>query len=107
MRVWKFWWFKYGIDPPVINGDQMPLHFNESAGSKTLSLVDSDFTVVKENHMVSRKRSTVFTQVASDPSLKLPTDFCFKGAAPSSSEYLLLTLKNEGHYLRPRDNWYI
>ena len=25
----------YGVDPPIINGDRMPLHRNESAGQKT------------------------------------------------------------------------
>ena len=37
-NVWtvrKFFIKKYGIDPPVINGDQMPLYRNESASQKT------------------------------------------------------------------------
>ena len=37
-NVWtvrNFFIKKYGIDPPVINGDQMPLHRNENASQKT------------------------------------------------------------------------
>ena len=26
LRVRYYFWRKYGVDPPVINGDQMPLH---------------------------------------------------------------------------------
>ena len=28
---------KYRVDPPIINGDQMPLHRNESSAQKTLN----------------------------------------------------------------------
>ena len=34
--VRKYFIDEYGVDPPVINGDQMPLHRNESATQKTL-----------------------------------------------------------------------
>ena len=40
-NIWtarKYFWGTYGVDPPIINGDQMSLHRNESAGQKTLSL---------------------------------------------------------------------
>ena len=68
----------YGIDPPKINGDQMPLHRNESAGQKTLSLKSED-TFVKENYMLSRERATCFTQLCSDPKITLKPEFVFKG----------------------------
>ena len=38
-NIWtvrKYFIHKYGVDPPAINGDQMPLHRNESASQKTL-----------------------------------------------------------------------
>lgn len=51
-----------GKVPVIINGDQMPLHRNESASSKTMTLKGQE-TYVKENYMLSRERVTVFTQV--------------------------------------------
>ena len=39
---------KYRVDPPVINGDQMPLHRNESTSQKTVSLKSGEI-FVKEN----------------------------------------------------------
>jgi hypothetical protein len=52
-------------------------------------LLDEEYTYVKENHMLSRERVTLFTQVASEPSIQaeLPTEFCFKGAPESKSKY--------------------
>ena len=69
---------KYGIDPPIINGDQMPLHLNQSTDAKTMSFKGED-TFVKENCMLSRQRVTVFTQISSDPAMKLLLEFVFKG----------------------------
>ena len=63
-HIWtvrKYFLDTYGVDPPIINGDQTPLHRNESAGQKTLSL-KSEETFVKENYMLSRGRVTCFTQ---------------------------------------------
>ena len=68
----------YGVDPTIINGDQMPLHRNESAGQKTLSL-KSEEIFVKENYMLSRERATCFTQLCSDPKVDLKLEFVFKG----------------------------
>ena len=68
----------FGIDPPIINGDQMPLHRNESSEQATLNFKNSD-TFVKENHHLARERITVFTQVASGPEIKIPPEFVFKG----------------------------
>ena len=42
---------KYGIDPPVIHGDQMPLHRNENASQRTLPFKGLD-TNVKENYLI-------------------------------------------------------
>ena len=69
---------KYGVDPPVINGDQMSLHRNESTSQKTLSL-KSEEVFVKENYMLSRERVTCFTQLCSDPKIELKPEFVFKG----------------------------
>ena len=80
-NIWavrKYFLDTYGVDPPIINGDQMPLHRNESAGQKTLSL-KSEETFVKENYMLSRERVTCFTQLCSDPKVDLKPEFVFKG----------------------------
>ena len=78
MRIRKFFLDNYKIDPPIINGDQMPLHRNESSSQKTLSLKNMD-VFVKENYMLSRERITCFTQVSSDDSIKVYPEFVFKG----------------------------
>ena len=67
-----------GVDPPVINGNQMPLHRNESSSPKPLSFTGMD-TYVRENYNLSRERVTVFTQVSSDPDITLKPEFVFKG----------------------------
>ena len=51
--VWNFFLKKYGIDSPVINGDEMPLHWNENAFQKILALKALDM-YVKENYMFLR-----------------------------------------------------
>ena len=83
---------KYGVDPPVINGDLMPLNRNESASRKTLSLKSEVF--VKENYMFSRERVTCFTQIYSDPKIKLKPEFVFKGKGTRSH----LTPPKSVHY---------
>ena len=75
--VRKYFIDKYGFDPPVINGDQMSLHRNESASQKTLSL-KSEKVFVKENYMFSRERVTCFKQFCSDPKIELKPEFVFK-----------------------------
>ena len=56
----------------------MPLHRNESSGQATMSFKNMD-TFVKENNHLSRERVTVFTQLSSDPKIKLLPEFVFKG----------------------------
>ena len=76
-NIWtvrKFFLDNFGVHPPVINGDQMPLHRNESSSQKTLKFTGMD-TYVKENYNLSRERVTVFTQVSSDPDLTLKSEF--------------------------------
>lgn len=80
-NVWtvrKFFLDNFSVDPPIINGDQMPLHRNESASQKTLSIKGCD-TYVKENYTLSRERVTAFTQASSDPSIVVKPEFVFKG----------------------------
>ena len=60
---------KFGIDPPIINDDQMSLHRNEISGQATLSFKNHE-AFVKENHHLSRERFTVFTQIASNEKIK-------------------------------------
>lgn len=76
LRVRHFFHARYKKDPIMINGDQMPLHRNESSGQKTLSMCDES-TYVKENYMLSRERVTVYTQVSTGSKLK--PEFVFKG----------------------------
>ena len=67
-NVWiirRYFLETYGVDPPIINGDQMPLHRNESSQQRTLNFKGIE-TFVKENHMLSRERVTVYTQVSTD-----------------------------------------
>ena len=55
-NIWlvrNFFLKKYGIDPPVINGDEISLHWNENASKKTLALKALDM-YVKENYMLLR-----------------------------------------------------
>ena len=68
----------YGVDPAIINEDQMPLHRNESAVQKTLSL-KSEETFVKENYMLYRERVNCFTQLCSVRKVDLNPEFVFKG----------------------------
>uniref|UniRef100_A0A0L8FFZ7 Uncharacterized protein n=1 Tax=Octopus bimaculoides TaxID=37653 RepID=A0A0L8FFZ7_OCTBM len=91
--VCRYFLDKFGIDPPIINGDQMSLHRNESSGRATLSFRNQD-TFVKENHHLSRERITVFTQVSNDTKINLIPEFVFKrtGKRPPLPN-ALLTMK--------------
>ena len=68
----------FGIDPPIINGDQMSLHRNESASQRTLNFTGLD-TYVKENHSLAREGVTVYSKVTNDSSIKLLPEFVLKG----------------------------
>ena len=56
---------KFGVDPPITNEDQMPLHRNECSKQATLAFKNLE-TFVKENAHLSRESVTVFTQVSTD-----------------------------------------
>ena len=67
-NIWmvkKYFYDTYGIQPPIINGDQMSLHRNERVSEKTLPL-KSERVFVKENYMLSRERVTCLTQLCND-----------------------------------------
>ena len=68
----------FGVDPPIINWDQMPLHRNESSGQATLSFKNKE-VFINENHHLSRERVTVFTQIATDGVVDLQPEFVFRG----------------------------
>ena len=53
MHVRNIFIKKYGIDPPVINGDQMPLHRNENASQKKLRKLYA-FTWKSDYERISR-----------------------------------------------------
>ena len=59
------------VDPPIINGDQMLLHRNESSQQKTFNFKNQD-TFAKENYNLSRERATVYTQLCSDLTIIQP-----------------------------------
>ena len=71
----KYFIDKYKVDRPVINGDQMPLHRNENASQKTLSL-KSEELFVKENYMLSRKRVTCFNSFVVTRKLNWNQNLC-------------------------------
>ena len=77
--VRKYFIDKDLVDPPSINGDQMPLQRNESASKKKTLSLKSEEVFVKENYMLSRERVTCFTQLRSDPKIELKPEFVFKG----------------------------
>ena len=55
-NIWtvrKFFIDNFGVDPQIINGDQMSLHRNESASQRTLNFTGLD-TYVKENYSLAR-----------------------------------------------------
>lgn len=83
LRVRKWFLDNYGIEPPIINGDQMPLHRNETHSMKTLNSKNLD-CYVKENYMLSRERVTCFTQVCSDEKIIIKPEFVFKGVGKNS-----------------------
>ena len=99
-NIWtvrKYFVDRYGVVPPVSNGDQMSFRHNKSASQKTLSL-KSEEAFVKENYMLSRERFTCFTQLFSDPKIELKSQFMFKGKGtrthltpPKSAHYQLGT----------------
>ena len=74
----KFFIDNYNVNPPIINGDQIPLHRNESSSEKTLSIISYD-TYVKKNYSLSREQVIAFTQVSSDPKVLVKPEFVFKG----------------------------
>ena len=71
----------------------MPLHCNEGASQKILSL-KSEEVFVKETYMPSRERVTCFTQLCSDPKIELKPEFVFKGKGTRTH----LTPPNGVHY---------
>ena len=72
-NIWmarKYFLETYGIDLPIVKGDQIPFHRNENASQKTLSL-KSETVFVKENYMFSRERVTCFNWLCSDSEVTL------------------------------------
>ena len=55
----------------------MPLHRNENASQKTLSLKSEEVSV-KENYMLSRERVICFTQLCREPKIEQKQEFVFK-----------------------------
>ena len=78
-RYWRK--AKYKDDPPILSADQMPLHRNESGSQKSFNFSGSDQSCfVKENHHLTRERSTVMTIASSSNAIKTPPlQFVFKG----------------------------
>ena len=85
---------KFGVDQPIINGDQMPLYRNESSGQATLSFKNHE-AFVKENHHLSKERVTVFTQIATNENIQPVSEFVFKGTGKRPPK---LTSPSGTHY---------
>ena len=89
------------VDPPVMNGDQMPFLRKESTTLKTMTFKNID-TYVKESYSLSRERATVFTQVSSDPTANFIPEFVFKGKGTRSklnlSEGMEVQWSDSGSY---------
>ena len=68
----------YGLDPSIINGDQMLLHRNENSSQKPLTFTGID-TYVKVNCSPSGERVMDFPQLCWNPSIPRKPEFIFKG----------------------------
>ena len=80
-NVWilRYYFIKtFGVDPPIINGDQMQLHWNETSGQAILNFINKE-VFTKENYNLLRERVTVFTQIATDGGVDLYPKIVFKG----------------------------
>ena len=77
----KWWKAKYKVDPPILSADQMPLHHNESGSQKSLNFSGSNQSCfAKENHHLTKERSTVMTIASLFNAIKTPPlEFVFKG----------------------------
>ena len=71
---------KFGMDPPIINVDQMLLLRNESSRQATLSFKNCE-TFVKENRHLSRERVTVFFKLLVMKISSLSQNLCLKALA--------------------------
>ena len=63
-NIWtvrKYFIDKYGVEPSVINGDQMPLHRNESASQKNTYLKIRRSLCKRKLHAFKRKRYLIHT----------------------------------------------
>ena len=78
LRVRIYFFKKFGVEIPIINGDQMPLHRNESSRQKTMNTKNED-VFVREDYMKSRDRISVLTLISTDQNMELPMEFVFKG----------------------------
>ena len=58
--VCKYFIDKYGVDPPVINGDQMPLHRNQVARQKMMPLKNESMYVKEELHALQIKGNSLY-----------------------------------------------
>ena len=68
---------RHGVEPEIINIDQMPLHRNESGGQKTMTVCNESVSV-KENNHLTRERCTALTVVSLvEPNPKM--EMLFKG----------------------------
>ena len=96
-NIWslRYYFIKtFGVDPPIINGDQMPLHQNESSGQATPSFKNKE-VFIKENQQLFREHVTVFTQIATDGVVDLHPEFLFKGTGLKPPK---LTTPSNIHY---------
>ena len=70
---------KYGVDPPIINGDQMPLHRNESSQDKTMAFKKK----TRSSRKITNSQESVLLYsrklVGSASKIVLQPEFVFQG----------------------------
>ena len=72
-----------GIDPAVVNKNQMPSLRSESSGQTTMNFKNNE-TFVKESHHLTREHANAFNEIAFTPNVVLPLKFVFQGTSNRS-----------------------
>ena len=65
------------MDPPIIIGEQTPLHWNNSNEKATFSFKKQD-VFVKENHYLCRESVSISNEIANNENIKVFPEIEFK-----------------------------
>ena len=105
-RIRYFMMKKYNTEPDIVGADQMPLYRNQSSNEKTMNTVREE-TYVKENHTLSRERTTTMTIYSTNNDDKFNCEFLFKGmgkrakATPPPQSNMTVQWAPKGSYRLP------